>query len=38
MDDGSKMSASTVAAPFGNIILAGSVMDTHFLVLKRNSN
>jgi arylesterase/paraoxonase len=38
MDDGSKMSASTVAAPFGNTILAGSVMDTHFLVLKRNSN
>ncbi len=38
MDDGSKMSASTVAAPFGNIILAGNVMDTHFLVLKRNSN
>ena len=38
MDDGSKMSASTVAAPFGNIILAGSVMDTNFLVLKRNSN
>tara|TARA_R110001592_G_scaffold173622_3_gene412303 strand:- start:626 stop:1675 length:1050 start_codon:yes stop_codon:yes gene_type:complete len=38
MDDGSKMSASTVAAPFGNIILAGNVMDTHFLVLKGNSN
>ena len=38
MDDGSKMSASTVAAPLGNIILAGSVMDSHFIVLKRNSN
>ncbi|TVZ57125.1 arylesterase/paraoxonase [Lutibacter sp. Hel_I_33_5] len=33
--DGSKMSASTVAIPFGNIILTGNVMDDHFLILKK---
>ncbi|PQJ77507.1 SMP-30/gluconolactonase/LRE family protein [Polaribacter glomeratus] len=38
MDNGAKMSGSTVAAPFSNIILAGNVMDNYFLVLKRNSN
>jgi arylesterase/paraoxonase len=37
MNDGSKISASTVAAPFGKVILTGNVMDNHFLVLKRNS-
>ncbi len=35
MEDGSKMSASTVAATFGDLILVGNVMDTHFLILKR---
>ncbi|MDH5413757.1 MAG: SMP-30/gluconolactonase/LRE family protein [Flavobacteriaceae bacterium] len=34
MDDGSTMSASTVAAPFQNLILTGNVMDDKFLVLK----
>ena len=38
MEDGNAMSASTVAAPFGNIILTGNVMDDKFLVLKKNSN
>lgn len=38
MEDGKKMSGSTVAAPFGNLILTGNVMDTHFLILKRNTN
>lgn len=33
MEDGSKMSASTVAAPFGNLIFTGNVMDSHFLIL-----
>jgi arylesterase/paraoxonase len=28
------MSASTVAAPFGNLILTGNVMDKHFLILE----
>ncbi len=36
MEDGSKMSASTVAAPFGDLILTGNVMDDHFLILKKN--
>jgi arylesterase/paraoxonase len=36
MEDGTNMSAATVAAPFGNLILAGTVMDTHFLVLESN--
>jgi len=37
IEDGSIMSASTVAAPFGNLILTGNVMDDNFLVLKRNN-
>jgi arylesterase/paraoxonase len=38
IEDGSTMSASTVAAPFGDLILTGNVMDDNFLVLKRTSN
>jgi len=38
IEDGSAMSASTVAAPFGNLILTGNVMDTSFLVLERTSD
>lgn len=38
IEDGSKMSASTVAAPFGNLILTGNVMDSNFLILKKKSN
>ena len=34
MEDGTNMSASTVAAPFGNLILTGNVMDNHFLILE----
>lgn len=34
LDDGSKMSASTVAAPYQDLILTGNVMDDKFLVLK----
>jgi len=37
MNDGSKMSASTVAATFGDLILVGNVMDKHFLILKRTN-
>ena len=36
-NDGTEMSASTVAAPYKDIILTGNVMDTHFLVLKRTN-
>ena len=36
VNDGTEMSASTVAAPFGNLILTGNVMDDKFLILKRN--
>lgn len=36
LEDGSTMSASTVAAPFRNLILTGNVMDDKFLVLKKN--
>lgn len=36
MEDGTNMSASTVAAPFGNLVLTGNVMDNKFLVLKMN--
>lgn len=36
MEDGTEMSASTVAATFGDLILVGNVMDKHFLILKRN--
>lgn len=35
VEDGSTMSASTVAAPFGNFILTGNVMDDGFLILKK---
>ena len=38
MEDGKEMSASTVAATFGDLILMGNVMDKHFLILKRSSN
>ncbi|MGJ8745488.1 hypothetical protein [Polaribacter sp.] len=38
MDDGFKMSASSVAATFGNLIFAGNVMDDKFLILERTSN
>ncbi len=38
IEDGSTMSGSTVAAPFGNIVLTGNVMDDNFLILKRTSN
>jgi arylesterase/paraoxonase len=38
MEDGTNMSASTVAAPFNNLILTGNVRDNHFLILKRTSN
>jgi len=33
-NDGSAMSASTVAVPYKDLILTGNVMDSHFLVLK----
>ena len=36
MEDGSTMAAATVAAPYGNLILAGNVMDAQFLILKSN--
>ncbi len=36
LEDGSAMSASTVAAPFGNLILVGNLMDEGFFVLKSN--
>ncbi len=38
MEDGSTMSGSTVAAPFGDLILTGNVMATTFLILQRSSN
>ena len=34
--NGEDMSASTVAATYGNLILTGNVMDENFLILKRN--
>ncbi len=34
-DDGQTMSASTVAVPFGNLIITGNVMDNKFLILKK---
>jgi len=37
VNDGAEMSASTVAAPFGNFLLTGNVMDENFLILKRNN-
>ena len=36
INDGTEMSASTVATPYQDIILMGNVMDSHFLVLKPN--
>jgi arylesterase / paraoxonase len=36
MEDGSTIAAATVAAPYGNLILAGNVMDAQFLILKSN--
>ncbi|MCH7525597.1 MAG: SMP-30/gluconolactonase/LRE family protein [Bacteroidetes bacterium] len=36
VNDGTEMSASTVAAPFGNLIFTGNVMDDKFLILKRS--
>ena len=36
VENGANMSASTVAAPFGNLIFTGNVMDSHFLILKNN--
>lgn len=38
MNDGHLMSASTVAAPFGDYIFAGNLMDNKFLLLKQNTN
>jgi len=35
-NDGSAMSASTVAIPYKDVILTGNVLDSHFLVLKPN--
>ena len=35
LDDGAKISASSVAAPYQNLVLIGNVMDDHFLVLER---
>jgi len=37
LEDGITMSASTVAAPFGDYLLSGNVMDDAFLILKNNS-
>ena len=34
LDDGAKVSATSVAAPYQNLVLVGNVMDDHFLVLK----
>ena len=38
MEDGSKMSASTVAATFNTLIFTGNVMDNTFLILKKTTN
>jgi arylesterase/paraoxonase len=38
MEDGTEMSASTVAATFGNLIFVGNVMDEHFLILEQNTH
>lgn len=35
LDDGSTMSSSSVAAPFGELILTGNVKDDVFLILKK---
>lgn len=36
LNDGDEMSASTVAAPYKDLIVTGNVMDSNFLVLKQN--
>lgn len=36
INDGAEMSASTVAAPYQDVIVIGNVMDSRFLVLKPN--
>ena len=35
LDDGNKMSGSSVAVPFGDLIITGNVMDDKFLILKK---
>jgi len=37
VNDGTEMSASTVAAPYQDLILTGNVMDSHLLVLKHTN-
>ncbi|MFP2996859.1 SMP-30/gluconolactonase/LRE family protein [Spongiivirga sp. MCCC 1A20706] len=37
VEDGSEMSASTVAATFNNLIFSGNVMDNEFLILERST-
>jgi arylesterase/paraoxonase len=37
VEDGHEMSASTVAAIWGNLIFAGNVMDEEFLILERSN-
>jgi arylesterase/paraoxonase len=36
INDGSEMSASTVATPYQDVVITGNVMDSHFLILKPN--
>ena len=36
LNDGKQMSGSTVAAPYKDVVIAGNVMDSHFLVVKPN--
>ena len=36
MEDGTEMSASTVAVTFGDLILVGNVMDDNLIILQRN--
>jgi arylesterase/paraoxonase len=36
-NDGSTMSSSSVAAPFGNLIIIGNVMDEKFLILEKRN-
>lgn len=37
VDDGATMSSSSVAAPFGDLIITGNVKDDHILVLKKGN-
>lgn len=37
INDGSEMSASTVAAPYNDLIITGNVMDSHFLILQKGN-